>query len=387
MTESIRASLLALVIVSLLLVTSCGDRPATDDFSDPKPAWKAWADAATLEYEDYGDWVDTGYRHVIDDPAFDEGAGPVVCIDEAHFNFHTAEGFFRPFADLLRSDGYKISRFRSKFTAGALAECHTLLIANAQAQPNRIGFGSPDSNWAYPHASAFSRREIDELISWLRAGGALFLIADHAPWPAAVSDLALIIGVHMLDGYAFPSDGDSTGEVIFGVIYEELWDDSFRELEERTHLTLKDRFRLVFDNPGTLSPHRISLGRNANERVDWVVTFTGHAFQATQEWKPVLVFGQKAVSKIPTQWNLDDAGWLDGPEFSTAGRLQGAVRNLDRGRVAILGEAGMCTAQFDDLDGELETPLVPYGINASRAPHNARFCLNTMHWLSGLLDD
>jgi len=387
MAESIRASLLALVVVGLLVVTSCDDRPATDDFSGPRPAWQAWADAATLEYEDYGDWVDSGYRHVIDDPAFDEGAGPIVCIDEAHFNYHTAEGFLKPFADLLRRDGYRVSRFRSKFTDGALAECHTLLIANAQALPNRIGFGSSDLNWAYPHASALSRQEIGGLISWIRAGGALFLIADHAPWPAAVGDLALVLGVRMLDGYAFASEGDSIGEVIFGVISEEAWGDSIRKLEGRTDMTLEDRFRLVFENPGTISPHQISRGRNPSERVDWIVTFLGHAFQATDEWESILVFGQEAVSKIPTQWNLDDAGWLDGPVFSIAGQLQGATRTLDRGRVAIFGEAGMCTAQFDDLDGELETPLVPYGINASRAPHNAQFCLNTMHWLSGLLDD
>ena len=40
------------------------------------------------------------------DPAFAPGAGPLVCVDEAHNNYHTANGRYRPFADLLRGDGY-----------------------------------------------------------------------------------------------------------------------------------------------------------------------------------------------------------------------------------------------------------------------------------------
>ena len=75
------------------------------------------------------------------------------------------------------------------------------------------------------------------------------------------------------------------------------------------------------------------------------------------------------------------------PWFSAAGWLQGATRKLDHGRIAILGEAAMCTAQFDDLDGEIDAPLIPQGINALHAPQNAQFCLNVMHWLSGLLDE
>ena len=37
-------------------------------------------------------------------PAFVEGKGPVVCLDEAHHNFHTLDGRFYAFAPLLRRD-------------------------------------------------------------------------------------------------------------------------------------------------------------------------------------------------------------------------------------------------------------------------------------------
>jgi hypothetical protein len=34
---------------------------------------------------------------------------PKVLFDEAHFNFHTAGGRYKPFADLLTNDGYQIT--------------------------------------------------------------------------------------------------------------------------------------------------------------------------------------------------------------------------------------------------------------------------------------
>jgi len=42
----------------------------------------------------------------IQTPAFSPGDGPVVCIDEAHNNFHTIDGNYKAFANLIRSGGY-----------------------------------------------------------------------------------------------------------------------------------------------------------------------------------------------------------------------------------------------------------------------------------------
>jgi hypothetical protein len=46
----------------------------------------------------------------------------------------------------------------------------------------------------------------------------------------------------------------------------------------------------------------------------------------------------------------------------------------------ILSEAGMCTALAVGPD------KIQVGMNSSFAPQNAQFCLNIIHWLSGLLD-
>jgi hypothetical protein len=325
--------------------------------------------------------VDTEYRFDNVDPAYQGDSGPNVCIDEAHFNLHTADGIYWPFAELLRGDGYRVTRFRSGFTADALRDCEILLIANAAAEANAVGFGAPQSHWAYPHASAFVREEIDEIILWVRGGGALFLIADHAPWPAAVSDLALLLGVVMLDVYTYSSEeARPEGTVVFGTVLEEGW----RELARLYERPFED-FDLILANPGTLARHPVIEGRNSEERIGSVVTFSGQAFYASEEWEPILVFGPNAVSGVPLGENFEDAALTDDPLLSVAGWSQGGTRKLDRGRVAILGEAAMCTAQFNDPGTVPGT--VFEGINAPEAAQNAQFCLNVMHWLSGLLDE
>ena len=381
------ALLLKQLVVGTLLLSGCSDTPGQEGSSAPGPTWQAWADAITLPSDELDGWVDTAYRFDHIDPAYPEGSGPNVCIDEAHFNYHTAGGIFWPFAELLRGDGFRVTRFRSRFRSEVLAECQILMIANAQARANTIGFGSPESNWAYPHASALTREEIGEVISWVRGGGALLLIADHAPLAAAVSDLALLLGVHMLDGYALASAEDRTGNVAFGAVREEVWREGNRLLRELVDLDFDARYRPVLENTGTLALHPVIEGRVPGERIEWIVTYGGQAFLASGAWAPITVFGLNAVSIAPLSLNFEDAEWGDGPLFPVAGWLNGATRQLDQGRVAILGEGGMCTAQFDDLDGEIGGPLVPYGINAPQAPQNARFCLNVVRWLSGLLDE
>jgi len=357
------------LLVGILWCASCSNQPVPG-FAEP--AWVVWADVASSP----NDWVDTEYRFDNIDPAYEEDGGPNVCIDEAHFNYHTAEGIYRPFAELLRDDGYRVTRFRSGFTADALTDCEILLIANAAAEANAVGFGSPQSHRAYPHATAFVREEMDEIVRWVRGGGALFLIADHAPWPAAVSDLALLLGVVMLDVYTYSSkEAQPTGTVVFGAALEEGWRELARLYEQPFEF-----FDPILSNPGTLAPHPVVKGRNLQERIGSVVTFSGQAFYASEKWEPILVFGPNAVSRVPLRENFKDAAISEEPVLSVAGWWQGGTRKLDQGRVAILGEAAMCTAQFDD------TGRVPDGMNAPHASQNAQFCLNVMHWLSGILD-
>ena len=57
------------------------------------------------------------------DPEFDTSVarpaykndGPRVMFDEAHHNFHTTDGRYKPFVDLLKNDGYNVIRNRQAF--------------------------------------------------------------------------------------------------------------------------------------------------------------------------------------------------------------------------------------------------------------------------------
>ena len=74
--------------------------------------------------------VDPDFKPVVEKPAYRRN-GPVVAIDEAHANFHTASGQYKPFADLLANDGYTVKASKLKFEKGAFAGIDVLVIANA----------------------------------------------------------------------------------------------------------------------------------------------------------------------------------------------------------------------------------------------------------------
>jgi hypothetical protein len=63
---------------------------------------------------------------------------------------------------------------------------------------------------------------------------------------------------------------------------------------------------------------------------------------------------------------------------SAAGRAQGVALKLGKGRVVVLAEAAMLSAQ---LAGPQKTK---FGMNRSGID-NRRFALNVMHWLTGLI--
>ena len=74
--------------------------------------------------------ADPDFRPEVARPAY-RGEGPVVAIDRAHHNFHTADGRFAPFARLLRADGYRVIDQAAPFSAEGLAGIGVLVIANA----------------------------------------------------------------------------------------------------------------------------------------------------------------------------------------------------------------------------------------------------------------
>jgi hypothetical protein len=284
--------------------------------------------------------ADSAFAPPIPHPAFRGGAGPVVLMDEAHHNFHTAEGRYLAFSRLARRDGYVVRSNHERISRATLAGARILVIANALAERNAGG------NWSLPTPSTFDSSEVASIRSWVESGGSLWLISDHMPFPGAVEPIAESFGILMSNGFAMDQGGRGGGIMSYG---------------RRT---------------GNLADHAITRGRDGSERIDSVKVFTGQAFRVVGPAEPLLTITQDVVVLMPAvAWQFSDST----PRLSGRGMLQGAVMKVGRGRVAVFGEAAMFSAQ---RAGPSRNPM---GMNDPAAAQNPQFMLNVLHWLTGIL--
>lgn len=280
---------------------------------------------------------DLAYAPPLPRPAYGLGAGPRVAVDAAHHNFHTAAERYRPFAELLRRDGYRMESLDRTLSPEALKGLDVLVIANALHARNV-------EDWSLPTPSAFAPEEVRALKTWVEQGGALLLIVDHMPFPGAVTDLAQAFGLTFSNGFAADR---ASGQP---------WPFTFE--------------------PGKgLEPSAATRGRDASERVDRAMTYTGSAFRVPQGAIPVFRLDASYVSLEPTvAWAFKP----DTPRVPLEGWCQGALLPRGKGRVAVFGEAAMFTAQLAGPD------RVRVGMNAPEAAGNHQLLLNTLHWLTRL---
>lgn len=288
--------------------------------------------------------TDPDFQPTVARPAYAADA-PVVAVDGAHNNFHTVDGRYAPFAALLRADGMEVRGGIATFDAGGLDGVDVLVIANA----GPVNGGSP-----------FTAGEIDALEAWVRSGGRLLLIADHAPFGVAAADLAARFGVGMGKGWTFEPADNANG------------------------LTSQ----LVYSREnGRLGDHAITRGRDAGEAVVAVTAFTGQSLIAPEGATVLMQMGPQAweaatPQDAPAVVEAMRAGRSDNPAVhSAAGRAQGLAFTHGQGRVVVLGEAGMLSAQLVRFGDD--RPDMRFGMNV--ATGNPQFGLNIMHWLSGLL--
>src|SRR5689334_12487954 len=73
---------------------------------------------------------DLEFNVSVENPAY-EREGPRVMFDEAHHNFHTSDGRYKPFVDLISNDGYRVIRNRQPFSKTTLSSYKILVIADA----------------------------------------------------------------------------------------------------------------------------------------------------------------------------------------------------------------------------------------------------------------
>jgi hypothetical protein len=272
------------------------------------------------------------------DPTFDTKVArpsyrtehPRVLFDEAHHNFHTTDGRYKPFAELIANDGLKVTPNKQKFTKDLLSKGEILIIANALSADGMGADGASNS--------AFTEDECNAVRDWVQEGGSLLLITDHAPFGSAAQSLANRFGVDMSKGYTADPSNSEGGE---------------------TSLVFTRKNNLLGDHP-------IMKGRDDSERINRIQTFTGQSLKGPA--------GSVAILKLAD--SAFDAG-DDGNPRSAAGRAQGIAFPFGKGRVVVMGEAAELSAQL--IGNER------FGMNVPGLD-NRQMALNIMHWLSGLLE-
>jgi hypothetical protein len=280
------------------------------------------------------------------DPSFDtrvanpayQGGGPVVLFDEGHRNAHTASGAYRPLAELLRSDGYTVLTTSQPFTAGQLRGATVLMLVLPRGS-------NPTAD-----SAAYTEAEASAIAEWVGAGGSLLLVTDHWPFGLAARSLAGRFAVHLSGGF----------------VEDSKYHDPERGLSH-----------LVFSKEnGLLGEHAITRG------VRRVLTFTGGSLKGPNSASFFLRLSDSATVRPPGPARVERDGGNDrvimeyGDPRPAGGQAQGIALEFGRGRVVVLGEAGMLRAQKD------RSGLV--GMNVP-GYDNRQLALNIMHWLSRVL--
>jgi hypothetical protein len=270
----------------------------------------------------------------VENPAFTKNF-PRVLFDEAHYNFDTINNRYKPFADLLFNDGYQVAVNRKPFAKASLATFKIVVIVNP--------LGGEDMDEEGADGPAFTTEECDALIEWIRGGGALLLIVDHAPFASAAGTFAERLGVDMSKG----STEDAAN--------------ADKEFNSPSVIVYSRENQL-------LQSQAITNGRSDAERVKRVLVFGGQSLKGPPGSEVLLKLADTAADKIPAP----------GKDASAAGRAQGLAFRLGKGRVVVLGDAAMLSAQLSGSDNQ------PVGMNVPGVD-NRQLTLNIIHWLSGVL--
>lgn len=277
-----------------------------------------------------GQMADPNFNSKVEKPAYKKN-GPRVLFDEAHYNFHTATGRYKPFADLITSDGYQITPGRLKFTLESLKDYDVLIISNALGA---AAMGAPEAS-----QPAFTAEESDAVREWVRKGGALLLIADHAPMGSANQILGERFGIDMSKKYTMDSENfdKASGNQGFIVYTRES---------------------------GRLVDHPITKGKKKEERISKVIAFTGQSLKGPADSVAFMKLAESAQDVMQGETPV-----------SAAGRAQGIALKFGKGRVIVMGEAGMLTAQVTGAQRS------PFGMNIPGID-NRQLVLNMLHWLT-----
>jgi len=279
-------------------------------------------------------------RKYIPKNAFSKTKGKRIIIDEGHNNLHTIKTTYITISGVLNAAGLKVMGFHGRFNKQNLSSTDLLIISNpfgdvidtivARARAAQQPFRWSDAS----SKSAYSNEEAVAIEQWVKSGGSLFLILDHAPNPRAGQFIAEAFGVDIRNV----------------ATYDKLYRDPAVDTTAATTI-------IFTRSKGLIGKHAIMDG------VDSVTTATGSSLIGPAHSETLLYLPTTAI----------DQDWLaDTRKYrirSAAGRTQGVAFKYGKGRVVVLGEASMLNAESTSVKNR----------------GNWQMTLNIIKWLTGNL--
>lgn len=236
----------------------------------------------------------------------------------------------------MTGDGYKVVPNQRPFSRKPLSGYDLLVIVNAPGPAQ------------HRDSSPFTEEECTAVRDRVSAGGALLLITDHAPFSAAVAKLSKRFELSITNGYTMETSHYN------------------KESGEQTELVFTREDGLVGEHP-------ITRGRDLTERINRIITFSGTSLKAPAGSVAFLKLADTAVDVLPPDRKpTPDEPSPDHKTVSAAGRAQGVALKVGKGRVVVLGEAAMLTAQVAPRG-------LRFGMNIAGID-NRQMALNIMHY-------
>jgi len=284
--------------------------------------------------------ADSSYEPASRKPLFSEPR-PLLLFDEAHRNHHRVSGTYQPFARLATAAGITVRPLSEGPRAQNLESAAALMIVTAQ------GPSDPGSQ------TAFTAQDIGAIRGFVAAGGGLILVVDHYPFADAAHDLAGAFGVQLARGMIVDA--------------------------EHADRSAGDDSQLVFSRANRLlASHAITDGPG-DGKVGSVVVFTGVSMSVPPGATGLLLTGAGAKELVPSVEEQESGGKrltiVKYEESRPAGGEAMAIAlEHGRGRVVILGDSAMLTAQYDRKTSRR------YGLS-SPGFDNERFAWNLLRWV------
>ena len=260
---------------------------------------------------------------------------PKILFDEGHDNVHKTNGTYKPFATLVKNDGCEVITTDKQITNEVLSGFDIYIIANARGKGELNDF------------PAFTERECSTIKEWVSNGGSLLLITDHFPMGSAVEILANKFNVEMQKG----------------MVQDSVYHDKSSTDESQLEFSRENKLLADCD---------ITKG------IDKVITFTGQSIKCKDSCISFLNLSDVAYDMSAKTEVLKDGDntrvnvTFNNPQ-SAKGRSQGLALKFGKGKVIVLGEAAMLSAQLTRDNSK-------FGMNVN--PDNKKLALNIIHWLA-----